>query len=225
MFQHSAKALGYDDHTQQAMSALGSAFGNLVYTLDAYEDLEQDLKKREFNAFQALYQLESNTVSWEVYTEMREHLHRRQEAVERAIFGLPLPKMFQTSFLSRLRSNMGRRLGEEASTCCTSQPTEPLASSQTIPLQDLLGLQMPAPALATGTAPLQHLQRGTTSSRQDDAQVTVVRRRRRWGGPTCCEAMCADCACECCCDLACCEMEACCIDAACCTDGVCCCGS
>lgn len=124
MFQHGIATLGGDTTLQEALYRLGYTFGSLIYTLDAFEDMEQDIRKGEFNALQALYGLKSNSVPTPLYEEMIALLRSRQSAVENALTALPLAPAHRTEFLSRLRVNMNRRLGrEESSTSCATKGT------------------------------------------------------------------------------------------------------
>ena len=58
VFQQATKVV--DSNQSQTMYHLGFAFGELVYTLDALEDFEKDVKGGEFNPLHQLFELENS---------------------------------------------------------------------------------------------------------------------------------------------------------------------
>lgn len=242
-FQHGAAVAGSSPETQQAMYELGFAFGQMVYTLDAWDDYEKDTKQGEFNALQAAFGLPGRAIEAEPGNALRlpdatratvqTYLQERAAKVVAALHSLPLPEGQGALFAARLQSNLSRRLGLES---CGSKPPRSLPQRLLRALGQLFRLRLAHPAYALPGSPdttLAHLskenrpQGGIPSS-----SSSPVRQRRvvRVGGPSCfcCWDGCDGCECACCCCEACGEggCDACCSGCDCCSSCDCgsCCG-
>ena len=111
-FQHGAGVVGAAIETQQTMAALGSAFGRLVYVLDALDDYREDLKRGDFNALQSAFQLPGGSVaagertisvlpeSCRATTES--YLRELATCVVASIDALPLPAELATLFTTQI---------------------------------------------------------------------------------------------------------------------------
>jgi Family of unknown function (DUF5685) len=86
------------------MHAVGKAFGDLVYLLDAYEDFEKDLASGSFNALRKL----GYDRAW-----ARTRLNEMAGKIERLMSGLPASADFLAMANARLRSNLAAKLGEK----------------------------------------------------------------------------------------------------------------
>lgn len=245
VFEHGAAVMNSilcDLDTQRGMYLVGYAFGELIYTLDAYEDYARDVRRGDFNAFQLLFQTGESVLSG-VHTEMVvEHLHGLRDRMETALRTLPLPPKQLAMFLSRLRTNLDRRLAEPGSqqktgkgdaTSTTSTTSTMHSTMQMVP--NLMRVVLspffrngvhgePALATADGRATGLHrasqghpggvpLETGIASS--SSVQTTRVRRGRR--PSSCCNGCCT-----CCDDIVCCGDGCCCACEGCeCATGLC----
>lgn len=127
VFQHGAAVVGNDKAVQQAMYGLGFAFGQLVYALDAYEDYEKDVRKGEFNAFQAAFGLTDGVMPDDCREVSLSLLQERRLQVEAALHALPIPEAQTGKFVARLRRNLSERVGRAAAHVCTvTAPAEAL---------------------------------------------------------------------------------------------------
>lgn len=109
LFGHAARIAGRSDRSPE-MSALGEAFGELVYTLDAVEDLERDFRSGSFNALQAALgvrapRLEANHAAWAA-GRVRDAAIRVVDHLEELV----LPREHEERFRMRLLGNLRNRL-------------------------------------------------------------------------------------------------------------------
>lgn len=117
VFQHSGATVGCDLTIQQRLHTLGKAFGTLVYVLDAYEDYSKDGRRGDFNAFQVAFGLSAKPS----YANLPDcchllalaHMRELCQRVETELRALPLLPVQLRKFVTRLRSNLSERLGEE----------------------------------------------------------------------------------------------------------------
>ena len=127
VFRHGAEHVGATIDSQEIMDRIGLAFGRLVYTLDALEDYEKDVRKGDFNAFQAVYDLTEATLSDEVWDEASDYLHALATEIRQGMQALPLPQGQAAKYASRLETNLRARLGEpEPAACSTKKPARSL---------------------------------------------------------------------------------------------------
>lgn len=221
-FQHGAEVVGASGETQQTMYALGVAFGRLVYVLDALDDYQQDLKRGEFNALQAAFQLphapspsEDHTASGErkgvelpepCRTTTEAYLWELASGVVSAIEALPLPVELTGLFTSRLKTNLARRLNP-APAGCASAPSvlQRLfhAARHILRIPRLL----PAHALPGGNPPVHLSEDEAPLEAGKPTSSAPVKSRSRGGGSgcvagcdgcDCCTVACCDGGCECC---------------------------
>lgn len=94
------------------LEALGLAFGQLMYVLDAFEDYEQDVFKGEFNPL-ALYGHPSSTLPPSTLEEVRQLLLELEQTIITQIQQLPLSENTKEHFSARLRANLALRLYRE----------------------------------------------------------------------------------------------------------------
>jgi hypothetical protein len=106
-FGHGAKLIGRED-LQSKMSALGAAFGEIVYLLDAFEDYEKDLRRGEFNAIRAAFNLTDAKLPREIRSEIENLLRRREGEIAEILHQLPLSADKAKLFALRLNENLSR---------------------------------------------------------------------------------------------------------------------
>ena len=209
VFQQATKVV--DSNQSQTMYHLGFAFGELVYTLDALEDFEKDVKGGEFNPLQQLFELENSAqLPPQIEALVSSRLHQIADQIEERLRELPMERDLTLQFVDRLQSNLSKRLGEIPTV--TRTPFQRFAHA----MMHLLPSIQLRPALAGGL-PFQAL--GTMTTEQPN-RVDVVRKRGRKGccGPgldrgvcmsACAEAFCmtpeaCGCVCSTCCVSSCC---------------------
>ncbi len=215
-FQRGAGVVGADAGTQQAMFNLGSAFGKLVYTLDALDDYRKDLERGEFNALQAAFQLPAAPASLVLPESSRAtteaYLWEVASDALAAIRALPLPEAQTALFTSRLKTNLARRLNPGQ-----NQP----APSRSLPqrlfqmVRNVLRIPrlQPVHALPGGSPPVHLSEEEVAVVEESGGEVAP---KGRGGGAGCCGNMdgcdccvtgCCDGGCECCCDGGCAACE------------------
>lgn len=94
------------------LQALGLAFGQLMYIIDAFEDYEQDVFKGEFNPL-ALYEHHPPTLSSSILEEVRQLLLQLEHTIIIQIQQLPITDEAKERFIARLSSNLALRLYRE----------------------------------------------------------------------------------------------------------------
>ena len=130
VFRHGAVTVGAASEVQETLDRIGLAFGRLVYTLDALEDYEKDLRQGEFNALQAVYGLTEPTLSDEVWDAAGDYLHNLADRIRKDLHTLPLPQGQAAKYASRLETNLRARLGETETASCAT--TKALVASRTL---------------------------------------------------------------------------------------------
>ncbi|HYP49752.1 MAG TPA: DUF5685 family protein [Pyrinomonadaceae bacterium] len=106
-FGQGAKLIGRED-LQSKMSALGAAFGEIVYLLDAFEDYKKDLRRGEFNAIRAAFDLTDAKLPREIRSEIENLLRRRESEIAEILHQLPLSARKAKLFALRLNENLSR---------------------------------------------------------------------------------------------------------------------
>lgn len=84
----------------------GFRLGELVYALDALEDVEKDRRKKQFNALQRVYQ----TVDRQVRQSVGEYIFSLSREMQDAIQQLPIPVARKEEFGQRLSANVAVRV-------------------------------------------------------------------------------------------------------------------
>jgi hypothetical protein len=106
-FRHGAKIIGRED-LQSKMSALGAAFGEIVYLLDAFEDYEKDLRRGEFNAIRAAFDLKEAKLPRAFRSEIENLLRRKENEIAEILYQLSLEAEKAKLFAVRLNENLSR---------------------------------------------------------------------------------------------------------------------
>lgn len=109
-FQHGARVVGGSSATQQAMCALGHAFGALVYLLDAFEDYDKDFHTHNFNALRAAYDLSSHKLPAQHRELVIQRLWDMVVEVEQAFGLVPIATTWKAHFLARLKTSLAHKL-------------------------------------------------------------------------------------------------------------------
>lgn len=108
LFEHSASVVGQEKQ-DQTMYQLGYRFGQLVYILDAFEDVEKDIVERQFNPivlhFKAKQQLSKHQLD-----KAQQVIFRCQEFVTQEINALPFTTEIIEQYSVRLYSNIVQRI-------------------------------------------------------------------------------------------------------------------
>ncbi|MGH1339108.1 MAG: DUF5685 family protein [Aureispira sp.] len=94
------------------LEALGLAFGQLMYILDAFEDYEKDVFSGEFNPL-ALYWKEKRSLPESALESIRQLLWTLEETITLQIQQLPIAQEAKERFTARLSSNLALRLYRE----------------------------------------------------------------------------------------------------------------
>ncbi len=110
IFTHGALAVG-NKSAEAAMRAIGEAFGELVYWLDALEDFKKDFQKGEFNALRTAYGAEGATLPVEVRRRVVRRARELQLVLSASLADLPIPAARAELLASRLDQNLSRKLG------------------------------------------------------------------------------------------------------------------
>lgn len=110
VFGHGAFAVGQES-AEAVMRAIGEAFGELVYWLDALEDFKKDFRKREFNALRTAYGAEGETIPVEVRRRVVRRARELQLELSALLADLPIPAGRAELLASRLDQNLSRKLG------------------------------------------------------------------------------------------------------------------
>jgi len=106
-FRHGAKLIGRED-SQSKMFALGSAFGELVYLLDAFQDYEKDLRRGEFNAIRAAFNLEETKLPALIRGEIENLLRRKENEIAEILHQSAISTNKAKLFALRLNENLSR---------------------------------------------------------------------------------------------------------------------
>lgn len=225
-FQHGAAVVGAAAETQQTMYELGFAFGSLVYVLDALDDYSEDLKRGDFNALQAAFQLPGASAerSERVGPSLPQSCRATTEAylweiagrVVSLIRALPLPEDVAALFTARLQSNLARRLDPLPSSSARSRPILQRIFHAVRRILRIPAWQ-PAYALSGGTPTTVHLAEDQGAPEEGLTQNGVPTKARGCGGCNgcgdggcdCCAIACCDGGCECCADGGCSACECC----------------
>ena len=88
---------------------LGHHFGRLMYTLDAFEDYEQDIYKGQFNPL-ALYWGNSRSLDEDQQEQIRAIIIELQQKVTESIYESALEESIQKIYCARLESNLAMRI-------------------------------------------------------------------------------------------------------------------
>lgn len=96
-------------HNQDLMQQLGRQFGQLMYILDAFEDVEKDIHQKQFNPL-VLYFNANKTLSAPQFEQVRQLLLQLQQQIQATIALLPINKVQQDLYSSRVASNLAMRI-------------------------------------------------------------------------------------------------------------------
>lgn len=116
VFKQGMTAIGQEENEQ--FEKMGFAFGRLIYILDAFKDLKNDLKNDEFNPFRFLHlnNLEGR----------RNEVLRSMDGVVVCIERLDLPEEKKRYYISKLQMNLFRMLdGKPKQSCNTDSLPKP----------------------------------------------------------------------------------------------------
>lgn len=111
IFEHGATTIGQEGQGQ-TMYSLGYQFGRLVYMLDAFEDVEKDIFKQQFNPLVSFFEINKLLPKHQL-EEVRQVVLAAQEAVTFQIYKLPFSKEIIEKYTVRLYSNISQRLYKE----------------------------------------------------------------------------------------------------------------
>jgi hypothetical protein len=106
-FAHGAELIG-KKNLQTEMRALGAAFGETVYLLDAFEDYERDLRRGEFNAIQAAFDLKDAKMPNSIRREIENLLRQKENEIVEILRRLPIEAEKSKLFAARLHENLSR---------------------------------------------------------------------------------------------------------------------
>jgi hypothetical protein len=121
-FAHGAKLVG-KENVQSEMRALGAAFGEAVYLLDAFDDYEKDFRRAEFNAIRAAFGLQESKLTSARRREIENLLRQKETEIVEILRALPISAEKATLFAARLKENLSRRFRKSlplAATICAT---------------------------------------------------------------------------------------------------------
>lgn len=98
---------------KETMSGIGYAFGELVYGLDAWNDVEKDEEEEAFN----LLLLNSDKSIEDKKQLAADWLWEKADSIQQLINEAPFPAEVKTSLNSRLVLNLAAKLGEKKHVC------------------------------------------------------------------------------------------------------------
>jgi hypothetical protein len=107
-------------HWQEAMGKLGAAFGELVYGLDAWKDVEQDQAQADFNALllhpgRSMEDSREGAADW---------LWNKADEIQDIINEAPFPQDIKSAMNSRLMLNLSTSLGQSPKVCAPKSGIE-----------------------------------------------------------------------------------------------------
>ena len=111
IFKHGAIIIGQAEQSLM-MYQLGYQFGRLIYSLDAFEDVEKDLFRKHFNPLLYFFKIH-RTLHDHQLEKVRKLILEYQEEVVQHIKMLPFPQEVIDHYIRRLRSNIALRLYKE----------------------------------------------------------------------------------------------------------------
>lgn len=112
LFEQSARVIGRED-LAASMRALGHQFGQIVYALDAFEDLERDAFAGEFNPLLCFFDIKAGTLSAAELEAVRGEILTMQARLQALFAALPLDAATLEAFDNRLVGNLAMRLYKE----------------------------------------------------------------------------------------------------------------
>jgi hypothetical protein len=128
VFKHATGVVGGSRQQQEAMETIGSAFGRLVYLLDAIEDYARDARRRQFNPFLAGNPSESaascsrqaKSIPSPLLQSILPYARAQFEQVESSLVALSIEPQMSAAFAKRLRDSLTKRLGTGWSACSSA---------------------------------------------------------------------------------------------------------
>lgn len=99
IFSQGARIIGVDP---QKLYQFGYQMGELIYLLDALEDLTQDAHKKQFNAILRVYSVVENTIK----KTIADHIHRLTQKIKITINQLPIPDIQKIDYRQRFSTNV-----------------------------------------------------------------------------------------------------------------------
>lgn len=106
-FERGAELIG-KKNLQTEMRSLGAAFGETVYLLDAFEDYERDLRRGEFNAIRAAFDLKDAKLPNSIRREIENLLREKENEIVEILRRLPIEAEKSKLFAARLHENLSR---------------------------------------------------------------------------------------------------------------------
>ncbi len=111
ILRHSAQVMG-NPQLQEPLFELGYHFGQLIYILDAFEDVEKDWANKQFNPL-LLYFSATRTLADRQFGKARQELISIQDSVIRSLQKLPLSVTESEKYAMQIRSNLALRIYKE----------------------------------------------------------------------------------------------------------------
>jgi Family of unknown function (DUF5685) len=108
-FGEGARLIGKNELENRA-AKIGFQFGELIYTLDAFEDYEKDFRRKQFNAIRAAFQTKEEKIPSEIKRKIVSILQKLESEIAAEIDKLPIAESQKTLFASRLKQNLQRKL-------------------------------------------------------------------------------------------------------------------
>jgi len=111
LFAQAADVLGKPE-LKPVLHQLGANFGQMMYVLDAFEDVEKDIFQSQFNPLVGWFNA-NETLQKAEFEQVRNEILSIQQETAQTLNELNLPETILESFQSRLLSNISLRLYRE----------------------------------------------------------------------------------------------------------------
>ncbi|MGC2236192.1 MAG: DUF5685 family protein [Pyrinomonadaceae bacterium] len=108
-FREGVKLTGRSELADSAYK-IGFAFGKLIYLIDAFEDFEKDFRSCRFNAICAAFDLKESKISTGAKRKVVSIAHDAENEIICEIKKLPIAENQKSLFISRLKTNLQRKL-------------------------------------------------------------------------------------------------------------------
>ena len=140
VFRHATQVVCGDARQQDAMQAIGSSFGRLIYLVDAIEDYSRDVRLGQFNPLlindAAIAGGKGSTTGSRISASLLEivlpYARFQFDCIEKNLFALSIDNTASSAFAKRLRDNLTSRLGRGWSTCSSHCREKIVASADTV---------------------------------------------------------------------------------------------
>jgi hypothetical protein len=115
----------------ELMGKLGFSFGQLIYVLDAIEDVRRDFRSRSFNAIAFAYGMKTAFVPDQIYADLERQISETLLMLDTILWKLPLTSTQKQDYSARLWYNVRRKTGFVLEKANVSRELKTIASDET----------------------------------------------------------------------------------------------